>query len=285
MTAPTTDASAQAHGALNRTRWVGPIAGVLLCSAALTAVGIWTISESLSMSIPLIAGASLALFSVLEVGVRRNARLRQAPAKQLLRDLIDQVSAPEVGWMRGLPMLRGLVGTRAFALSVDSAPNDRLRLGLTISAQPTTPVFLASRQPNDFPEKLITRLLTRQSYVVFDADGESLCALSLQPDLANQAYDIDTLRPILNAQAPHCVTLDGGFETVRWDTLLTDAITPATIVDLVTTLPPLFEIKLEVEPEETPDLPLEEAREGTDDLEPPAATPDAALAEDANPVV
>ena len=254
-----------AHAALDRPRWIGPLVGVVVCAAFLTAVGIWTLAERLP--IPVIAGVSLALFIALEIGVRRSARVRQAPIKRLMHDLIDQVKSPKIGWMRGLPMLRGLVGTRAFALSVDSAPNDQLRLGLTLSAQPSTPVFLASRHPVDFPEKLVTTLLTRRGYVVFDADGETLCALALQPDVAHQAYDIDAIRPILDAQAPQSVTLDGGFDTLRWDTLLTDQISAATIIDLVVALPALFEVEIP----------------GVDDVEAPVD--EDPLAEDAETVV
>ena len=285
---PDVDPAAKAHQALDRIRWIGPLIGVVVCAAALTAVGIWTIAKPLALPTPLIAGVSLALFIALEIGVRRSGRTRQAPAKRLMHALVDQVNAPEVGSMRGLPMLRGLVGTRAFALTVDSAPDDRLRLGLTISAQPRTPVFLASKHPVDFPEKLVTKLLTRRGYVVFDADGDTLCAIALQPDVAHAAYDIDALRPVLDAQAPHCVTLDGGFETLRWDTMLTDAITPEMIVDLVTTLPARFEVTIpgidDVEPPTSPDesAPDESAPDAAASDEPSTDQP---LAEGAETVV
>lgn len=265
-TARSTPDTATAHAALDRPQWLGPLLGVLLCATALTAVGIWTIAAPLALPIPLIAGVSLALFCALEVGVRRAARRRQAPAKRLVHALIDRINTPKVGRMRGLPMLRGLVGTRAFALTLDTAGTG-LRLGLTISAQPRTPVFLASRHPQDFPEKLITQLLTRRGYVVFDADDDTLCALALQPDVAHRAYDIAALRPILDAQAPRCVTVDAGFDTLRWDTMLTDAIDPDTIIDLVVTLPALFEVEL-------PDLPAEGDAEAED-----AADDDAPLAD------
>jgi hypothetical protein len=222
------------HAQLDRSRWLWSIVGVVTCAAALTAIGIW----ATSFSPAILAGGSLAAFTGLEVGVQRSGAARRAPVKRLMHALIEQVDQPQVEWMRGLPVLRGLVDGRAFALSVDPAGTE-LRLGLTIAAQPHTPVFLASRHPQDYPEKIVTRLLTKGGYVVFDADGDDLTALCFKPDEA-EGYAIEAVRPVLDANAPFCTTLDAGFETIRWDSVLTERVTPEMLIDLVRTLPPRF---------------------------------------------
>lgn len=234
---------AQAHARLDRARWVGAVAGVIGCAAALTGIGVW----ATGLSPMILAGGSLAAFAGLEVGVQRSGAQRRAPVKRLMHALIDVIDDPQIQWMRGLPVLRGLVDGRAFALSVDTA-GANLRLGLTIAAQPYTPVFLASRHPEDYPEKIVMRLLTKGGYVVFDADGDALTALCLRPDEADR-YAIDALRPVLDANAPYSTTLDAGLETVRWDSVLTERITAEQVVQWVRALPGCFTVDEPVEDE------------------------------------
>lgn len=223
-----------AHTQLDRRRWLWSVIGVIACAAALTAVGIWTTAVSPAI----LAGGSLVAFTGLEVGVQRSGATRRAPVKRLMHALADQIDQPEVDWMRGLPVLRGLIDGRAFALSVDTAGTD-LRLGLTVAAQPYTPVFLASRHDHDYPEKIVTRLLTKGGYVVFDADGDDLTALCIKPEEAEH-YAIEPIRPVLDANAPYCTTIDAGFETIRWDSVLTERMTAESLVGLVQTLPGYF---------------------------------------------
>lgn len=230
------------RAALNRTRWPWSVAGVIACTAGLTALGIWLTD----FDPRILAGLALVVFTALEFGVQRSGARRRATAKALIASLIDRVDQPTAGWMRGLPFLRGLVDGRAFALTFEST-GERLRAGLTVAALVKTPVFLASVLPEDHPEKLIMTLMTRRAYVVFDADGPDLRALALQPDVASEYYDVDAMRPILTANAPYTTTLDAGFETVRWDTLLTDRVDADRILELVATLPPLFQVREEDE--------------------------------------
>lgn len=241
------------RAALDRARWPWSAAGIVASTAALTAVGIGLTT----VDPPLLAGGALATFTALELGVQRSGAARRAAARQLIEGLIDRVAEPTVGWMRGLPFLRGLVGGRAFALTFESA-GEGLRVGLTVAVLVKTPVFLASVLPADHPEKLIMKLLTRRGYVVFDADGPDLRALALQPDVASDFYAVDAIRPILFANAPYTTTIDAGFETVRLDSMLTEAVDPDRLIALVEALPELFQV---IEDEEVLDA-SEGASEG-----------------------
>ena len=244
-----------AHTALQRRFLISPVISVL-AQAALVAVVARAVGVPLDW--PVLGGLALLVFAALEVGVQRARARRLAEVVPLFRGIIDGADAEvRVSWARGLPRIEA-GGEHPFAVHLESA-GARLRLGFTVQAHAAASAWLVSRQPEDFPTRLETRLGSRLRRL--SADDATLCALSIEGDAAEVMLArpgvLATLRTMLATDAPRAASLEIGTEDIRWDVALHPGITAERVLAWVRMLPGLLASEEAELPEDAESVPAE----------------------------
>jgi hypothetical protein len=231
-----------ARGVLARRPWWGTLIGVPLVALA-GATAAWLAAWALGLPLPgwVALLGSAALFTALEIGVRRAGASRAEPARALLLELVQMLGEdgqPRAGWRQGLPYLRCRLDARDVVFSFEAAAGDGLRVAVQVTAEPPAQLWLVGRQPEDFPQRWLDRLSARSvvqpvpaapdDTVALSVDPEPAAALLQDPSFAREA------RALVLLNAPTSATFDLQPDGLGWDTLLTPRVEAPTLLRVAT---------------------------------------------------
>ncbi len=167
-----------ARAALATRRLDSSVLGVLMGAAVASVLGraaVWWLG--FEVHIGWIIGAAVLLFALLEVGVRRDARGRRAPATRLVEALVGEVDDPVVDWRAGLPTLR----TADYQVRFE-ANGGALRVGVALGRPPGVYLWTA-RRGDERVDAWAQRMEARGAEPVPGAPA-SIWALSADAELA-----------------------------------------------------------------------------------------------------
>lgn len=215
------------------------VLGTGVSAALLTAAG-----RLLDLPIGPAHGAALGLlvFGALEVRDRRADAVRLRAGRALLAAVAARLGpdgAPEAGWARGMPYLRGRRGGTPFTLHLETAGLEHLRVGVAIDAEPAEALWIASGHREGFPARWFRKLERRHRHVPV-AGVEPLVALGRRPIAAAELLARpgvgEAVRALVEINAPCAAVLDLQPGGLGWDSLLTPRLDAGVVLGVVDAL-------------------------------------------------
>lgn len=239
-----TDPDNQAmHPTLRRPRIIGPALGALIQAVVFTLcaqAALWLLDLWWAPIYTLVP--AVVCFALIEVVQQRETVRSLRPAALLVSRLAGALDQPQVGRLRGLPVLRGRLQGRGVAVHFEPAGRTAtgvraLRLGLTVAGLAPAAMWLCSDLPEDAPTRVESRLRSKHRHqsVTLPADAPAqLRALSAEPERAAEVLAepglMARLAPVLLANAPCAAVLEMAGDTARFDTRLTACTQPEAVL-------------------------------------------------------